>query len=408
MIDNKQRVIIIGRNYASRLGMIRAVGVLGYEIHVIRTMRQIPNNKKKAIDIDGYSKYVAGYHFALEPDRDNLVSAIKSLATSNGKTIIIPVDDYAASTIDQYLEDLKQDFLFPNINMQAGAITKLMDKDYQKKLAKEAGLNVAKGWTIEVKDGKFTIPSNITYPCFPKPQISFMGDKGCMHRCDTEEELKSAIMGVTSRHKTCPFIVEEYVEIEKEYAALGFCDGKKTFIPGMIHLLSQGHGGHKGVTLQGKVLPPEEFKNFFEEIEQFLTQIQFVGLFDVDSYKSEDKIYFNELNLRFGASGYAITQSGVNLPEMLINHVNGIHREMSSTIAGDKLFVNEKVAWEDYLGGYTSHNYYKSIITKSNVCFINSKDDPSPYEHFKRRYTISKRLKRTIKLFIKWVRKIIK
>ena len=35
----KQKVIVIGRNYTSRLGMIRAVGMAGYDVTVIKTNR---------------------------------------------------------------------------------------------------------------------------------------------------------------------------------------------------------------------------------------------------------------------------------------------------------------------------------------------------------------------------------
>ena len=49
-------VAIIGRNYTSRLGMIRAVGKLGHHVIVIKTTRVLPQKYRGAKDIDGYSR----------------------------------------------------------------------------------------------------------------------------------------------------------------------------------------------------------------------------------------------------------------------------------------------------------------------------------------------------------------
>ncbi len=51
-----ERVVVIGRNYTSRLGMIRAVGMAGYEVIVIKT-----NGTSESKDIEAHSKYVKDY-----------------------------------------------------------------------------------------------------------------------------------------------------------------------------------------------------------------------------------------------------------------------------------------------------------------------------------------------------------
>lgn len=388
----QQKVIVIGRNYTSRLGMIRAVGMAGYDVTVIKT------NGKNSKDIDAYSKYVKEYLYAREPDRKKLLEVLMSLKSDNGKSIIIPVDDYAASTIDDNIDILKAYFLFPNVNMASGAINRLMDKEYQKDLARKAGLNVAEGWTIEVKNGKYELPKDIKYPCFPKPQISFMGNKRCMKRCNTEQELKTVLDGVAAV-RNCPILIEQYIEIEKEYATLGFCDGTHMITPAVIHLLDQGNGGHRGVAKIGKLLPSEAFLTFFHQLEEFFRGLNFVGLFDVDMYESKGIIYFNELNLRFGASGYAITHQGINLPEMMINKLldSKIESTCDSKIAGT--FVNEKVNFEDYLAGYYGWREYKRINGLADFRFLDSHDDPIPYKVFLRK-SVWKIFKRIVKKMI--------
>ena len=370
-------VVVIGRNYTSRLGMIRALGMAGYGVIVIKT-NGMPNSK----DVDAYSKYVNKYLYAREPDRKALAKVLLSLQSDRNKTILIPVDDYAASTIDEYTDQLKDFFLFPNIEMKQGAVNQLMDKNYQKELARKAGLNVAESWITNVEDGKISIPEGIAYPVFPKPQISYRGSKNCMRRCDDKHQLETLLNNYAVSQRNCPILLEEYHEITNEYALLGFSDGNDVFFPAVIHMLESGSGSHHGVTLLGKVLSPEIFIQFLNQLKVFVRELHFTGLLDIDFYESEGILYFNEMNLRFGASGYAITHSGINLPHLLINHLLGKPNNFGKNIAEESIFVNEKVAYDDYFNGYISKSDYNGYIKRADFGFIQSTNDVMPYKAF--------------------------
>lgn len=393
------KVVVIGRNYTSRLGMIRAVGLAGYDVTVIKT-NGLPGSK----DIDAYSKYVKEYLYAKEPNRDELISVLLTLKSTKGKVVIIPVDDFAASTIDDNLELLKDDFLFPNINMEQGAINRLMDKDYQKRLARQAGLNVADGWIVDIKDHIYTLPSNIVYPVFPKPQISFKGNKRCMRRCGNEVELRAILDDVASQ-RDCPMLLERYIKIDKEYALLGVSNGEEVVIPAMIQMLESGKGPHHGVTLRGRISSPYPHDEYIKQLIEFVHGLHFHGLFDIDIYESEGVFYFNELNLRFGASGYAITASGINLPEDFLDSIKGIRWNLPDLPVKESYFVNEKVAYDDYSNGYLSLTDYNERLSHSLIRFIKSVEDNGPYEVFmSRNFTFKRRIKRKIKLLLKHFR----
>lgn len=392
----KPKVVIIGRNYTSRLGMIRAVGMAGYDVTVIRT-NGLPETK----DIDAYSKYVTDYLYAKEPNRDELMSVLLSLSSEKYKTIIIPVDDYSASTIDENLDLLKADFLFPNINMKQGAINYLMDKKVQKELASQAGLNVTKGWAVGINDCHYSLPSDIIYPVFPKPQISFKGNKRCMVRCNNETELRS-ILDDTASQRDCPMLLEQFVEIEKEYALLGVSNGEDVIIPAMIQMLKSGSGAHRGVTLLGRVLSTDNYQGVVNQLKEFISSIHYCGLFDIDVYENNGHLYFNELNLRFGASGYAITVSGINLPQFFVSALKGQKWDHSDFGIKESIFVNEKVAFEDYCNGYISQATYKECISKADYCFVKSDIDINPYVAFiSQNFSFKKRVKRLIKSILK-------
>lgn len=382
------KTVVLGRNYTSLLGMIRAVGKAGCDVTVIKSVRSFPKKSLKSFlkgaPIESKSKYVKKYLYTIESDREALINLIlKECTEENEKVILLPTDDFTASTIDLYQDTLRDKFLFPNIMGKQGAVVKLMDKEYQKSLAAKLGLTVAKDWTIKIDNGEFTIPDDIVYPCFTKPEISFLGNKRCMKRCDNREELAEVLKEV-AKEGNCPMLVEEYIEIENEYAVLGCCCKNKVIMPGIIKLLKSGNGAHKGVTMLGKIMCFDDFGNLYQDLYGFMQSLNFKGLFDIDFYENQGVYYFNELNLRFGASGYAITMSDINLPEIFINYL--LNKNIPSDLPEIKKykFANEKVNLEDFDAGFISWKEYKKTYEEADYRFILSSEDPKPYKVFKR------------------------
>ena len=399
---NKQQVVILGSNYTSLLGMIRAVGINGYEVTLVKSVKQISkqvslkNIIKKIIlkkPIDEASKYVKKCLYTIESDREMLIEVLlKEFANVNDKVILIPTDDFSASTIDLYQDKLAEKFLFPNILNKKGEIVRLMNKEVQKQIALKSGLNVAKGYIVNYIDGEYKLPEKIIYPVFTKPQVSFKGDKTLMKKCDTEEELKELLDYATKIYK-CPILIEQYIKIEREYAVLGCSYNNDIILPGVIKIIKIGNGEHKGVTLLGETSSFEGYAELYEGLKRFMKEICFNGLFDIDLYESNGTLYFNELNLRFGASGYAITKSGVNLPQIFIERLLNIHKE-KIYIIDKKTFISEKVNLEDFEAGYVDWKEYKRRYEETDFGFIKSKDDPKPYAAFKKKekYTYIKKI----------------
>lgn len=371
--------VVLGHNYTSRLGMIRAAGEAGCIVDVIAShKKRIKSNRQ----IDYYSKFVNNYDTVLEQS-DSLLKLLLERYKDKENVILLPTDDFWASFIDANYDQLKSTFKMPHIKHKQGEINLMMDKNRQKGLAISAGLPVAKGWTTNIKNGTYTIPAGIIYPCFTKPEISLLGWKEkFMQKCDNEKELNLTLQYI-SKKCDCPMLIEEYVPIDKEYATLGFRSDKEFLLPYMLYLKEQGQGGHKGVALCGSVIPMETFGELSEKIKRFLDQIGFIGLFDVDLYEHDGIIYFNELNLRFGASGYAVTRMGVNLPAAFIKSVfpNVSLNVKMDTVNKEVTYLNEKVNFDSYINGFITLSHYKKN-RHSDIKFIKSKDDPKPYRFF--------------------------
>ena len=102
-------------------------------------------------------------------------------------------------------------------------------------------------------------------------------------------------------------------------------------------------------------------------------------------------MYFVELNMRFGGSGYAITESGVNLPGMFADYMlldKPIDKESKVEETG-KRFVSEKVLLEEYIKSRMTMSRYKEIMEDVDIHFIKSDEDPQPFKHFKKFYLIA-------------------
>ena len=131
-------------------------------------------------------------------------------------------------------------------------------------------------------------------------------------------------------------------------------------------------------------------------LQKFVSSLGFDGLFDIDLYKNGDTYYFNELNLRFGAFGYAITKSGVNLPKMFIDSLLGNETDVKKETLIEQTLVNDKVNLEDYYSGYVSWREYQDTYKLADARFIKEDVDWGPYREFLKMENRS-RLKRVVK-----------
>lgn len=394
-----RKVIVIGHGFTSRLSVIRSVAAFGCDVTVIVMTGYKRDGKtldtKKPIDC--YSKYVSQIYYCKRNDGEGLVRLLlDKCVDENQKPILIPDTDHTAATIDMNQEKLKDYFLFPHINHQAGAVVHWMDKVNQKELAQQLGLNVASATVIDIVNGKYEIPDGINYPCYSKPLSTFVAGKGGMRRCDNAKELASALDFVI-HHRTpnAKVLVEDYKEIETEYATLGFSDGTNVVIPGVLQILTVSKQ-NRGIARQGKVMPVDGFETEIEKFKKLVAAIGFVGIFDIDFYKSDGVIYFCELNLRFGGSGYAFTKMGVNLPAMLVRHLCGESVEdMNQAITGTAIYANERMCMEDFIHGYlTKEEYVKCMSVE--ICFVQDDIDSAPQKKYAKEMNFW-RLKRYIK-----------
>lgn len=396
-----QKVVIIGHSFSSRLSIIRSVAQIGCDITVI-VMTGFKRDGKTINDkkpIDCYSKYVRNVYYCLRTAKETLIQILLNhCADSQQKVVLIPDSDDTVVAIDNNRERLKDFFLFPHIIPQSGNLEYWMDKTHQKELAREVGLNTADLLqVIEIIDGRYDIPSGLTYPCFSKPLATMNGGKGGMRRCNNAQELSCALDYIIQyRSKNVKVLIEDYKEIEQEYALLGFSNGKEVVIPAILRFLSVSKH-NKGIARQGVVMPIDGFEELVDRFKQLILRIGFVGVFDIDFYESGGEFYFCEANLRFGGSGYAITKMGVNLLAMMVKYLTDESIEdMNRYISGTAIYANERMCMDDWSYGYISKKEYHRILDGSDIRFIPDDNDPLPEQAYQKKIR-TMRFKKAIK-----------
>lgn len=392
MKSMKQKVAIIGQGFTGRLSIVRSVAELGCDVTVIVLTHRNKSGDglKENKPFDAYSKYVSRTLFCETYNSEMLINILlTNCVDSTQKTFIIPDNDFSAATIDDHYNVLKEHFYCPNINEEQGEVVKWMDKVRQKDLAQNVGLNVANSTVIEVTDGKFIIPDTIEYPCFAKPLASLVGAKLGLKKCNNRGELEkhlTQLPTLNTRYRSIKLLVEDFKKIDREFAVLGFSDGNEVVIPGIIEIINLAHGTHFGVAVQGKVYPIDD-NSLIEKFSELIKRIGFVGIFDIDYYESGGIVYFGEINLRFGGSGYAYTKTGVNLPVMMIksflNHnITGLDKRITKSAT----FFNERMALDEWEHGYMSTHKFKRLQRDSEIKFLYDENDPEPQKAFDREF----------------------
>ena len=204
----RQKVVIIGYGFDTRLFLAQTLGELGYEVSIIAL------NVTKSKPIDYYSKYVKHYYYTQGDYEDKILNILlNKCKDENQKVVIIPINDFSASVLDNNLKLLEPHFLFQHIHHSQGAIINWMNKEKQKMLASQFGLNVADSIDIEINNRAYEIPVDVHYPCFTKTKSFTSGYKHTLHRCNNEQELRKVLDNLCHMYENLTLMVEDFKEM---------------------------------------------------------------------------------------------------------------------------------------------------------------------------------------------------
>ena len=323
-----------------------------------------------------------------------------------GTVLLIPTDDYTAKVIDDYQKKLSECFVCPGIPNKPGAIKLLMNKAFQHDLAVSCGLYCARSWELSVKDGRYSIPSSIVYPCFIKPLMSFEGGKKGMVVCHSENELRNALMKlVNNNNNLFPILAQEYLSIDEEYDIPGVSLGDKSILAIALKKTCISKA-HPGTTIQGIIKDISILNDIQMKLQRLLEKIRFYGLVDIEIILSDGKWYFNEVNFRSSAVCYAAVAAGCNLPAIYVDYMlkGVLNKEFTSIIDKNKTVVCEKAAWDDYYDSFISSKRFNSLLNESDYHILFNQSDPVPMDNYYtqiKKYRIRRWIKRIVPISLR-------
>lgn len=368
-------LVVIGQNYSTSLGLIQAAGEAGYSVGAIHySAHQVTHSP-----LEFKSRYVIRHFIANRRNEQDLLEILmRQFKGGAKKSVLLPSDDNSAAFIDKNITVLKKCFHVPAIKNVSDETTQNMDKSFQLNKAIEAGLPTAQSWSVFL-DGKspIIVPEGVSFPCITKPLRSIGSSKSFIRRCNNINDLQKVLEEI-NRSKPSPILLQELINIDTEYTVPVLAMGEEILVPAFLRKTRIGSRTHKGVTIAGTVISSSLFSNIVGGIKRLIKELGLQGIFDVELLKSGDTIYFNEINLRYGAAGYALTRAGINMPALWIEYCLGRQPKVDKLTFVDGLsFVSDKAAIEDYQAGYLNWKDYRRITSSADFRFlVNNPDTP--------------------------------
>ncbi len=376
--------VVLSRNYSTGLSVIRSLGTAGYTVDLAASAP-----REGASSFIAQSKYVRNSQEAVsrkvkEEDDPALLDMLRAYkGTQENKIVLIPADDYTASIMDMNRRELEDTFIMPGIiGGEPGSLVHMMDKSVQGEIARKVGIHTPLEWVVSLRE-EVVIPEGVVYPCFVKPLGSIGGYKQEMARCEDPDELMEHLLKMKESFPHRSVLVQEFVNIDKEYDIEGVCIGDEVILPGVIYKEYVAQYD-RGVPLYGDVHPLEMLGDFVDKIRAFLKEFHYFGMFDLGINKVGDEYWFNELNLRSGGTNYVYFESGCNLSEIFVKSaINlSVTEEECRIKEFGKKYLYEKVAWDDYFHGHLKRKELKGLIETADIHIMVNEYDPVPGELF--------------------------
>ncbi|MED3570924.1 carboxylate--amine ligase [Cytobacillus praedii] len=392
-MNKLNKAVILGCNYYIGLSTIRCLGVNG--IHTV------------AVDYAGADTYGAESKYCSErliaPHYKKETKAfveflIEYASKQNEKPVLIPCHDSYVEVIDEYLDELRENYLIPQT--KKGLYSQVMNKEALHALAVEKGMLVPE--TVRVNEENFfeKIDSIIKYPCIVKPTDSptFVATfRRKIFKVHNKEELEEAL--AKSEKAGLEVIVQRIIP--------GFDDHMYTFDAYLnqdakvTHWVTCQKHRQYPINFGASVYTEQKYVPELYEIgAKFLEEIGYKGFAEIEFKKDAEtgKYYLIEINARITNLNNLLYKVGINFPYIT-------YRELTGSPLPPKAVKEDKnrvfwYAYEDMLaikgyirtGQLTRGEVFKSLFKKKAYAIWDWQDPKPGMIYFKK--TAGKMLKR--------------
>lgn len=311
MIPNQ--ILVVGGDHHNTLWVVRSLGMAGYRSNVA-----ILCDKKRSFVLK--SKYID--KGCIVESEDALLGYLRTKAQNNScKTIMICCCDQAVDIIDRHYDELKANYIMPNIRETQGEVFRYMDKFTMIQCAEDAGFLVPKTLRIDLRIfNKNSIDlDSVVYPCIIKPEISSRGSKHNFKICHSRDELIRDIESL--KCEIDEVLIQQYIKPDYEVAIHGVSlpNAHQNIIPGLLYKNSTCESTYNmGMLTYASVLPSITPWVNRSVVDRFFQLIPFRGLYSIEFFVKDENVYFLEINMRTDCDMFIYTAAGVNLPLLWI------------------------------------------------------------------------------------------
>ena len=355
-------VVVWGKDGYNPLGLLR-------QLHDVANVTFLLYGKQKFCAVK--SRYCKSLNKtnSLEEGLEWLLSTYK---LKERKSFLIMTSDVIAEFVDQNKTNLEPYFYLMGTK-ESGMLTKVMDKNYMNKLARDCGFLIP----VSMECKWDTDISRVKYPCLIKPNKNRRnhGKEFKTKTCENRFELVQVLNSVS---KESQFVLQEY--IPKQFDALVYgcrtIDGE-VIVPGVLMKDRWDIGGDGS---HGYLSPEIPHSINIEAIKKFLSIIDYIGLFSAEFGIIDEKAYFYEFNLRNDGTANYFYQAGVNVP--LIWILSSLYQDYSKpplTIDGVHDYIAIVDDFVNVISGKLSFWRWRKDKDKATVFRIYNKDDMAPF-----------------------------
>lgn len=257
--------------------------------------------------------YDADKHFIIPRMNDEVyLDVILSICNENNIKAVLTLIDPELSLLAQNKEKFLEIGVVPIVSDYA-LVEMCFDKYDFYGFQIENGFNTIRSYIDKELFYKDVEAGKIEYPVLVKPVRGSASIN--ISKVTTKEEIESLF----SRHDN--LILQEFMD-GIEYGADAYIDmisGEPVAIFIKEKIKMRAGETDKSVSVKDEKL--------FDIIKKFVKAAGFKGIIDIDIFKVNGEYYISEVNPRFGGGYPHAYECGVNVPDMIINNLEGIENQ---------------------------------------------------------------------------------
>lgn len=382
MAKHGHKAVVLGSNYYIGLSTIRCLGKQGVPVVAV----DYSDENSYAFRSKYCLEKLIGPHYKNEP-KNFLKFLMEYAKKQEVKPVLIPCADPYVEFVDEFFNELKEYFLFPQT--EKGLYTLLMNKDTLMELAKKYGVRIPETVQIDEKNYIEKVETLIKYPCIVKPvdSPSFVSI------------FRRKIFMVHNRHELIEAVdkaTKANLKVMVQRIIPGFDDHMYTFDAYMnqnsevTHWTTCQKLRQYPINFGASVYTTQRYvPELYEISSKFFKEIGYKGFAEIEFKKdaSSGEFYLIEINVRITNLNVLLDKVGINIPYLTYLDMTG--QEIGKKAIQESTEVTFCYAFEDFFAvrdylrkkQLNVFQIFSSLFRKKAYALWDA-DDPKPFHYY--------------------------